>query len=110
MAAPVLTEVDHATISPVCLADPATQAVIGFWDSNKMNVVRHKAVRPDIYATFPAPFTEQSDICSVIPIIEECWHSSVAPLRNMMGNSRCYDACNSGHGGKLVMVNALVNR
>ncbi len=64
-------------------------------------MIWHQAISPDIHLIFSAPLTHQIELGPVVVVAEKGLLTAVAALGDMMGVSRCYDACDSGHGWKV---------
>lgn len=64
-------------------------------------MVWHEAVGPDNNVVSPAPFGHQGEIRRIVVITKKGFHSPVAALGNVMGNSGGDDACYSWHVNQL---------
>jgi hypothetical protein len=101
MAAPVFPEIDSSGIATMGLAKRAGQTGFRLRNSYQMHMIGHETPRPDGHTTFPAPLRQQLDIRQVIVITEKSCLPAIAPLGDMMGNARAYNACYSCHGLKI---------
>jgi len=108
MSTPVLPEIDHATIATMRLAYSAAQSVFSCRNGDQMHMIRHQAIGPDLHLTFSAPFGQQGDVGTIIVIVEEGLHSSVAALSYMVRNTGSYDTSDSCHVRKLIELPSQV--
>ena len=84
MASPAFSEVDHAGVTPMGLADRATQPVGRLGHSDEVDMVGHQAVRPDLDVMGAAPLRHQFEVGLVILLAKERWLAAVSPLRDVV--------------------------
>jgi hypothetical protein len=68
-----------------------------FWNRDQVDVVRHEAVRQDLEAVLPLVLIQEMQVPFAIGIVQKNLHQSIAPLRDMMGQSRRHYSGNSRH-------------
>jgi len=79
------------------LSHCVTEAVGLRRNGDEMNVIGHKAIRPNIYFITPAGLGHQGNIFSIIIVTEKSLHAAVPALREMMGYTRYDDPCYPCH-------------
>ena len=60
-------------------------------------VVRHQAVRPNLYACIILEFIKKIDVTEKIILAEKSLQTAVSPLCYVVGDAGNYHACNSSH-------------
>ncbi len=82
---PALPEVDRPRVSPMCLADGATQALGGLRDNDQVNMIGYQAICPDRDLLCAAELRHELEVVQAIFLTEECLSSGVSPLGDMGG-------------------------
>ena len=86
------------------------KCLLSQWSSrDQMDMVGHKAIRPDLYLVSAAPLCHQLQVGLVIFIAEERLLPAVSPLSDVMRQTRCNNTCQSGHHRRLKKPRSLIN-
>ncbi len=93
MTPPPVPKIDPSRVTPMCLANRTTQAVLGLWNHNQMHVVRHQAVGPDLNLMFGASLAHQLLVGLVVVVAEKRLLPTVPPLGHMVGHARNNHSC-----------------
>ncbi len=96
VAAPTLAEVDGARVPAMRIRDGPSQSIILGRHDKQMDMIRHKAVRPELCTRPGAPCRKQLQIEMVVAILKKRLLAAIAALRNMMrkiGDDYPCDTC-----------------
>jgi len=109
MASPPLAEVDHPGVTPMGLTDRPAQPVGRVRNSDQMNVVGHQRIRPNLNVMGAARLTHQFQVELVILVTKESRLATVAPLGDVVRQTRYNHSCQSGHEASVSNPQASVN-
>ena len=79
-------------------------------DTDEMDVIRHKAVSPDVKAVFAAVVLEPGEVLTIVLLCFKDGLPVVASLGYMMGVAECDCSCYSWHCEYLSTVPCVVNK
>ena len=94
---PSFSEIDHAGITPMSFSYRSGQTILCLRNRDQMNMVRHKAIRPNFDIIFPTPLAHQGDIVFIVPIIEKRFHTTYPTLGDMVRYAWNYHSSYSCH-------------
>lgn len=96
--APFFTKVYPSGINPMGFAEGFGQGAFGPGNGNKMHMIRHQAVRPEIYLEFFEMVFEEPEVEDPVMVIEKSRLAAVSLLDNMVGDADHFKARTSRHG------------
>jgi len=98
VSTPPFPEIDPPCVSTMGFTNCSRQPFFGFRNGNEMNMVRHKAISPDLNLIFAAPLGHQGQIGFIVIVVKKGLLSTVASLRDVVRKSRSYYSCYACHG------------
>jgi len=97
MAAQGFPKIDPPGIPAMSLADGWPQRVLLFRNRDRMNMIGHQTIPPDVHAVLPAPVAHQLDVTPVVIVRKKGLLPAVAAPGHVMRIMRHDDPGDSGH-------------
>src|SRR4030042_1018054 len=97
MSTPAFAEIYMPCIPSMCLTDCASQTIFRSRHSNKMNMVRHQAVCPDLDGMIITPFCHKASIQPVVFVLKKSRLPAITTLSYMMRKVGGHNPCDSCH-------------
>ena len=92
MAAPVFAEIDEPCVSTVRLSDCRCQGFLALGNDDKVNVIWHEAVAPDLNGVACAPPVDQVEVGLVVVIGKEGLLPTIAALGDVVRKTGGYSS------------------
>ena len=108
--ADVLGPVDVLGVAQVQRPEHRRKRIGSYRYTNEVDVVGHEAMRQDLQPVLGAIIQQELKISLSIAIFEEDILASIAPLSDMMWNSRNHHPRNSRHGAILITTISAFTR
>ena len=88
VSAGAILSIEACCVSRVRVSKRQSQRVALFWHSHKMNMIGHQTIRPNLDGIRAKCVTDAIQIGVSISIIRKDFLAAIAPLRDMVGQSR----------------------
>jgi hypothetical protein len=98
MTGPFLPTIDHNGVTAMRLANRPAKPLCCFRHGDEVGVIWHQAITPNRYAELSTPLGHQVQVCLVVFVTKECFHTPISTLGNVVRNSGGYYTGNSWHG------------
>jgi len=97
MACAMHPQIEHARILAMNALQQAGQTLLSLRDQNQMDVIGHEAIGLDRNAIVAGEFPEQIEVEQAIFLTIKDFLAIIAPLRDVMRDTRDDDAVGSWH-------------
>src|SRR5262249_22552597 len=97
MAAPILPEINAPRVPAMDFSEAGPERILGARHQDKVDMVRHHAVCPDLDARLLRPFSKELTVDAEIVGGEEDWKAAIPALSDVMRDTRSDDSSDPGH-------------